>query len=793
MTTIANPSPGFNVNPAQVLELLGHRYDFAAIDWPDAAAFANVHLQSFTDGGIYDGLNARAPARKALEGTADVKALSSPKSAGAPEADAPKLDWALYIAEVWRLPVFPLLPNSKKPAVDAWKVWATTDAGKIRRAWTQNPDYNIGIHCAGLLVLDVDPKNGGDETYENLQRVHELLGDELQPTRTVRTQSGGHHQYRRLPPGQNVKNSAGLIGKGLDVRSQGGYVVAPGSTIDGRSYVVEDDREIATAPQWLIDAAGQPRTRDKDAGVRRHDEDEHAIAAARRHLNTHAVHIAEGGGRHQACYNMAAALFDYGIEEGTAPEFMHEWNATFCHPPIADEEVDRAIHNAMVNRQLPIGCRHPLNGFEGLALPMPEDEPGEAASNDARVRRVFATPLEPFVIDGLPPRAWLIQQLICRQKVSLIIGPGGANKSTFILMIAVALASGRGDIIGYSIPKPVRVWVWNQEDDVEEMHRQLAAIMRAYGVSFDDFGGRLFLNSGVDRPLMLAKRTQEQTIRPGRGVDDVIADVRERQIDVIMFDPLVEFHEAHENDNSQMRAVLGQTRRIAVETNCGVLLATHTRKPPQASSAGFAGEMDSARGASSQAGVIRIAETMFPMSEKDEKDWLLPPCRSRDQFVRLDMAKNNLGLRRPTPIWFQREGVRLGGFDGEETVVLRRVELVARGPRAQDAGSAALDRVLGLRDGKGDPVFAPRTWHELPLLFGHMTPDELALFPRNSGRGKAGVNLSKFVSQLCGRGNMSVPAGSGGGVIEFAKPPARNKPMCVRYTLPIGEGGQDAH
>jgi RecA-family ATPase len=214
----------------------------------------------------------------------------------------------------------------------------------------------------------------------------------------------------------------------------------------------------------------------------------------------------------------------------------------------------------------------------------------------------MATMLSPFDSEELEDRPWVIPGFACRTVVTMLAGPGGVAKSTYYLMLAVALASGRSDICGFAIPKRERVWVWNQEDDVKEMRRRVVAIMKAYNVSWADMTDTdgtlmIYMDSGVDKPLMLAKRTDGQSIVPGKQVSDVIASIKANRISVMTLDPLVEFHEAAENDNVQMRAVLGQVRRIAVEANCAALLSTHTRKPPGASSDGFAGEMDAARGA----------------------------------------------------------------------------------------------------------------------------------------------------------------------------------------------------
>ena len=63
--------------------------------------------------------------------------------------------------------VFPLKPGAKAPPIiEGWQHAATTDEAQVRAWWAQEPNANVGIHCAGMLVIDVDPKKGG---YESLQ------------------------------------------------------------------------------------------------------------------------------------------------------------------------------------------------------------------------------------------------------------------------------------------------------------------------------------------------------------------------------------------------------------------------------------------------------------------------------------------------------------------------------------------------------------------------------------------------------------------------------------------------
>jgi Bifunctional DNA primase/polymerase, N-terminal len=154
------------------------------------------------------------------------------KSVANPTPAAPcKLDHALDHARRG-FDVFPLIPNTKLPAIKDWPNRATQDPAKIRQWWAQWPNANIGICTTNLLVVDIDTRNGGHETFAALSAVQEFP-----PTAEARTPSGGRHLFYRLPPHTHVQGGTGKLGPGVDVKSYGGQVVGAGSTIDGGAYV----------------------------------------------------------------------------------------------------------------------------------------------------------------------------------------------------------------------------------------------------------------------------------------------------------------------------------------------------------------------------------------------------------------------------------------------------------------------------------------------------------------------------------------------------------------------------
>jgi hypothetical protein len=637
-----------------------------------------------------------------------------------------KLDAALQLAALG-FPVFPLIPNGKIPAIENWQAQATTNPEYIKRWWQNRADCNVGVSTHRLLVVDIDPRHDGDKTFAALE-----MTESFAETCISTTPGGGVHLVYQLPEGVECKgdNRGRVLGQGIDIKSRGGFIAAPGSSIEGRSYawgIGPDTQRIAEAPAWIVERCHKPREAAASAGLRVVEEDDVALERASTYVTEHAPYADEGQ-RDNTAFSVAARLFDFGVTRETAHELMLEWNEQNCHPPLDGEDLDRIVSSAMKNRGSAIGAAHPnAPGFEAhevaSTLPTP--------SGDARAAGLF-TPLKRFAAAELPLRPWIVPGFACRARVTMLAGPGGVAKSTYTLMLAVAVAAGRDDICGFVVPTRQKVAVWNQEDDLEEMQRRLAAVMQEFNVAWSDIEGpngepMLYLNSGVDQPLMLALRTQEGSIVQSRQVKQAAAEIKAAGIGLVVLDPLVELHQAVENDNVQMRAVMATVRDIAVHGDCAVLLATHTRKPPGASSDGFAGDMDAARGASSQSGVIRVGATLFSASPKDAKAWRMQG--NHLDFVRLDVAKNNLGPLSGQPMWFRRASVEIGGMGGESVGVLTPVDLKRR---EVVANVNLLEVIAGAMAGAGQTG----RWYVVADVIDSMDETSRAQFPEQSNRAR---------------------------------------------------------
>lgn len=201
---------------------------------------------------------------------------------------------------------------------------ATADEDTIRFWWTLEPDANIGIATgarSSLLVLDIDPDHGGEESLIGLEDKCGRLPD------TVQSLTGGYGRqlFFRYPCGEQIGNSSGKLGPGLDTRGEGGYVVAPGSVHpNGRRYEWEvshhpDDIPLAVPPPGLLallsgNAPGSGVTPAPEAEIRE-------------------------GQRNDALFRTACAMRRRDMGEAAIMAALLEDNRARCRPPLPEPEV----------------------------------------------------------------------------------------------------------------------------------------------------------------------------------------------------------------------------------------------------------------------------------------------------------------------------------------------------------------------------------------------------------------------------------------------------------------------
>lgn len=222
----------------------------------------------------------------------------------------------------------------KHPRILNWPENATTLCVRIRSWWHRWPLANIGLatgEASGIVVLDVDPRHGGEVSLEELER---RFG-ELPASVEAETGGGGRHLLFKHP-GRTVTNSAGSLGPGLDVRGDGGYIVAPPSLhASGRRYAWEGAHHLAymeppPLPQWLSD-----RLTAQDSGPRR--------LAPKTTMSDLVLTSVREGQRNSSLARLAGHLFRHRVDPYVTLGLLRSWNEQNCHPPLTETEMTRTI------------------------------------------------------------------------------------------------------------------------------------------------------------------------------------------------------------------------------------------------------------------------------------------------------------------------------------------------------------------------------------------------------------------------------------------------------------------
>jgi putative DNA primase/helicase len=218
----------------------------------------------------------------------------------------------------------------KHPRGKAWQERATWDQDQLKAWWRKHPGSNVGLACGAtahdwaLVVLDVDGEPG-ERSLEQLLIEH---GQELPQTWEVRSgrADGGRHLYWRAPVEVGLRNR-GKMRDGLDVRGQGGQVVAPPSLHhSGRRYTSQMPfalEAIAAMPDWLIDlikTPPQPKASPRFEAPPDPGQIPPYVEAALRRAERELSQMAPQSGRHTRLWQEVASLGRYApryVSEGT--------------------------------------------------------------------------------------------------------------------------------------------------------------------------------------------------------------------------------------------------------------------------------------------------------------------------------------------------------------------------------------------------------------------------------------------------------------------------------------------
>lgn len=545
--------------------------------------------------------------------------------------DSPALTAALsYAARGWR--VFPLhtvradrscscgargcSSKGKHPRTQRGVHDATTDTAQINAWWSEWPGANVGIATGALadgrflVVLDEDPRHGGDETRAALEAENGAIPDTLR----VLTGGGGTHYFFVSAVAQT--NSAGRIGPGLDVRCVGGYVVAaPSNHESGRAYAWDAGaaEEIAEWPAWLRVLNEKSRPIPSDAA-----NDSGAIAT---------------GSRDQTLTSIAGSMRRKGLTAEEIRPALAAVNARRCKPPLADRDIDRiATSVARYDAAQPIVAAAADPSWDSLVTSVPENW--------------YSSPP--------PPRTWLLRDarrdcagVLPLGKTGQLIAAGGVGKTMALLSLAVAVATGSRWLDTFEVASSGRVLMCLGEEDTEEVHRRLHAAARAAGRTPAPDAIVALPLAGV--PCSMLEHDERRNLTETAFLPWLRDYLEANASDsdpwrLVVFDPLSRFAGPDaEIDNAAATRFVAAVESLATLTGATVLVAHHTNKT---SRTGGAIDGNASRGSSALHDGFRWQAALAPVVIEGIED---PTVRDRlGEIVALTFTKSNYARRAET-------------------------------------------------------------------------------------------------------------------------------------------------
>ncbi len=546
-----------------------------------------------------------------------------------------------------RLPVFTLSPAGK-PLCPQWWTRATADPASARAMFTASNgsprvDVNLGICTGGdtpsglaVIVIDVDVKGGAP----GLTSLETLTARGMPPTLTMLTKSGGLHFIYEVEASFWYKSIQGRLAylPGIDVKGTHGFVVGPGSIVNGGEYSILHDRPIAPAPDWLVADVKKEKLveRSNRAGapyVRGEADTPEVEEVCKNYLRSEAPAEPfgpdeEAGHFHDTLIGIAHGCMDRGASPAFAAELIIEHWTTREDCCDADPEIIRyQVGQHPPRRNSPIGARTPL--LEAF------DFEDEAVGMVERTRAVEGKPgasLDDDILDGaggeIEEIDWIIEGVSpARGACVTIAGQSRAGKTFVAVKMAIDAAIGR-PFYKREIDERVGAYFLLWEGDASDMKKRVAAYKLQHGIEGDLPIAWRFMDCRLTDPHTMAD--VKHRIARLNALFQARHGVR---LGLLFVDTLVAAcRPENESDAAEMTAIIMKLKRLARETRTTVIPIMHLNKTSPEISGSYASVAYS--------DVILSAAAEFNVATGVHKD------------RRLVMTKNRFG---PTG--------ELGGFD----------------------------------------------------------------------------------------------------------------------------------
>ncbi|HEY7415449.1 MAG TPA: AAA family ATPase, partial [Ktedonobacteraceae bacterium] len=268
------------------------------------------------------------------------------------------------------------------------------------------------------------------------------------------------------------------------------------------------------------------------------------------------------------------------------------------------------------------------------------------------------------------PRGWLLGNIFARKFLSSLFGDGGVGKTALRYAELLSLAIGRS-LTGDHVFQRCRVLIISLEDDIEELHRRLEALMLHYKIELDEVRDWLFVCAPGARKGKLMTVDNRGRVKEGKLAGMIEAEIVEHNVDIVCIDPFVKTHAVEENANMMIDEVAQVLVDLMYKHDIAIDAPHHISK-----GTGEPGNANRGRGASSMKDAARLVFTLTPMSEKEGTTYKIPE-ELRRRLVRMDSGKVNITPPMHLAKWYELIGVKLGNStelypNGDEVQAIRQ-------------------------------------------------------------------------------------------------------------------------
>lgn len=490
-----------------------------------------------------------------------------------------KAEAALIYAS-WGWHVLPVVPGGKIPATQHGVNDATTNPEQITKWWAQNPEANIGIAAgakSGIVVFDIDPRNGGDASWIDWTREHGCVPEGAMQM----TAGGGEHHIAQYT--EEIRSCK--LREGIDLLADGRYFVAYPSTIEGRRY----EWEASSDP---FDAVGpfEIPSRWLEAYRQLRKPTERPVAAGG---------LIQGS-RNNGLTALGGAMRRYGMTEAEIFAALSIANETRCEIPLPSSELAQIVRS--------VARYEPESDVAASAAIGSDAADAILSAVKAGTQEYYFTRATSF-LDQPAPLKWVIKGWLAQGSVAMVFGDSGSGKTFFTLDMACRIAAGM-DWHGKRTVHGVVVYMAGEGN--YGLRQRVAAWCKAHKISKLD--NLLISNKGID---MDAPEAPAQII-------NAVRELTTEDVTCVFVDTLNNHQSGDENSPSDTRKMInGGAIACAALANATLVFNHHIGVAAEAKTRGrgssaWRASMDTQILIAKKDGLIEVSCTKMKDAEEPE-------------------------------------------------------------------------------------------------------------------------------------------------------------------------------